>query len=116
MIYCYTVTKDNIHFLLRKSKTLDGIRKMAYQDLHQKWIFDKKAGDSNIYIEKHSCDNAKMDGDVLINPKTGNVLIGSIVGCAYTDHGYLYHPEGSNRVYDLLPNGKLGRIDRYLGA
>lgn len=116
MIYCYTVTKDNIHFLLRKSKTLDGIRKMAYQDLHQKWIFDKKAGDSNIYIEKHSCDNAKMEGDVLINPKTGNVLIGSLVGLAYFDYGYLYNPTGSNRVYDLLPNGKLGRIDRYLRA
>lgn len=110
MVYFYQIVyRDGRTTSLHKSATLNGIRKIAYNDL-KKWIY---AGSPSCVILRTKATDVAIDrnGDY-INPKTMRHVEGEYVGTAYIDHaGPLFH-RGGKYVFTLLPNGELGGIDR----
>lgn len=108
-MYYYVFSRDNRHFTIRKSATLDGIRKMAYNELI-KW---KGYGSPEVNIFRYDgTDIAMTPNAETFNPKTKRLVMGRYIGDAYSDPYPLFWNIGKKYVYDLLPNGSLGRINR----
>lgn len=97
--------------IMRKASTLYEIRKKAYSDLVSGKYEDE------FYIHHYIGGDIALDRkhSETYNPSTKRIVNGKYLGDAYVDHADpLWVTAGKKYVYDLLPNGKLGGIDREL--